>query len=390
VTAPTADASAAQEPERPLGRRPLDERGAAHLERDAGQRERLLVVLRAGVQAVEHGHLLVRDALAREAAHLAHDEFGLRQPVWLHQRQRLLAARQHRPQHLLRPAQLRHEPVRGRQDLGRRAVVLLQPHDERCGKPRRHSEQVLRRRAREGVDRLVVVADDAELVPVAEPALEQRLLEEVDVLVLVDRERAVALPEGGAGGRVLVVEADRQLQKVLEVHQAALGLPRLVRAKDPLHQIGRERRLVIAELPAVGLGSQPPILRPLDLGRQVSERPKAERAGQSARDRQEQRRLRGKQFPELLAAEVAELGERGRVECARRDAGGAESRQPPAHLRRRLVSERDGEDLARRERSRRDLVRHAPSDRGRLARARAREDADGPAHGLDRAELLGV
>jgi len=50
-------------------------------------------------------------------------------------------------------------------------------------------------RAGEAVDRLVVVADGAQLVRGTEPALEQRLLEKVDVLVLVDCERAVAVAE---------------------------------------------------------------------------------------------------------------------------------------------------------------------------------------------------
>ncbi len=88
--------------------------------------------------------------------------------------------------------------------------------------------------------------------------------------------------------------------------------------------------------------------------------------------------------------EVAQLGERGSVEGARGDARGAQARQPFAHLRRGLVGEGDGEDLAGRERAGRDLVRDAPSDRRRLPRARAREDADGTAHGLDRAALFGI
>ena len=70
------------------------------------------------------------------------------------------------------------------------------------------------------VDRLVVVADDAEVVAVAEPQVEQRLLEQVDVLVLVDRERAVALAEGRADLRVALVQADRQLEQILEVDLA--------------------------------------------------------------------------------------------------------------------------------------------------------------------------
>ena len=127
-----------------------------------------------------------------------------------------------------------------------------------------------------------------------------------------------------------------------------------------------------------------------DLRRQVGQGPKAERAGKRASDRQQHGRLRGKELAELIAAEVAELGERRRVEGSRGNAGDAEAGQPLAHLGRRLVGEGDGEDLAGRERTGRDLVRHSPRDRRRLTGARAREDADRPAHGLDRAALLGV
>ena len=55
--------------------------------------------------------------------------------------------------------------------------------------------------AGERVDRLVVVADDAEVVAVAEPEVEQRLLQQVHVLVLVDGERAVLRTERRAARR---------------------------------------------------------------------------------------------------------------------------------------------------------------------------------------------
>ena len=303
--------------------------------------------------------------------------------------QRLRAAREHRPQDLLRAAELRHEAVRRRQDLRRRAVVLLQPHDQRAREPRRHPEQVLRRRAREGVDRLVVVADDAQVVAVADPALQQRLLEQVHVLVLVDRERLVALLERGARVRILVVHAHRELEEILEVDQASLGLARLVRAEDALHHVVGHRRLVVAQRPPVRVRREAAVLRPLDLRRQVGERAVAERHRQRPRDRQQDRRLRGQHLADR-AGEVVELGERGRVERPRGHAPGAKHSQPLPHLRRGLVRERHREDLVRRERARRHLVGDAPRDRRRLARARAREDAHRAAHGLDRAALLRV
>ena len=115
----------------------------------------------------------------------------------------------------------------------------------------RHREQMLGRRAGERVDRLVVVADDAELVARAEPELEQRLLEQVDVLVLVDGERAVALANERERGVVFRVELDRELEQVFEVDVAGSRLALLVLPVDAVHQVGRDRRLVVAELRAV-------------------------------------------------------------------------------------------------------------------------------------------
>ena len=143
----------------------------------------------------------------------------------------------------------------------------------------RQREQVLRRRAGERVDRLVVVADCAELVARAEPAVEERLLEQVHVLVLVDREGAVALAEGAERPVVLVVEVDREGQEVLEVDEAVGRLPPLVLPEDPGHQVGRDRRVVVVQCGPVGLRREPAVLGPLHLGREVARRPEAVRAG---------------------------------------------------------------------------------------------------------------
>ena len=130
-------------------------------------------------------------------------------------------------------------------------------------------------------------------------------MEEVDVLVFVHRERAVALAEPGQRGRVLVVQADRQLEQVLEVDEAPVGLALLVGAVDALHQVGRKRRLVVTELATVCRGREPPVLRPFDLRRQVGQRAEAVRARQRAGNWQQHGRLRRQHLAELLAAEVA-------------------------------------------------------------------------------------
>ena len=84
---------------------------------------------------------------------------------------------------------MRSETVREVEDLRRGAVVLLEADDRRVREPSREAQQVLGRGAGERVDRLVVVADDAEVVARAEPPIEQARLQRVHVLELVHGER---------------------------------------------------------------------------------------------------------------------------------------------------------------------------------------------------------
>ena len=160
--------------------------------------------------------------------------------------------------------------------------------------------------------------------------------------------------------------------------------------EDAHHQVLRDRRLVAVQGAAIGVGCQPPVLGPLDLGREVAGGPEAERARQRVADLAQQERLGGEDPPRSLAARAPQLGERRRVERARLDALDAEPCEPRAHLARRLVGEGDGEQLVRAERAGRDLPRDPARDRGRLAGARAGEDADRPAHRFGSAPLLGV
>ncbi len=361
------------------------QRGA--LERDPRPVEHLLVVGRARVRAKQDSDLLEGEPLAVQRADPPDDErtllAGIAEPTQL----RLGPVLPRRAQLLLGAAEPRHEPVRELEHLRRRAVVLLEPEDLRAPAQR---EQVLGRGAREAVDRLVVVADHAEVVAIAEPVLEERLLEQVDVLVLVDGERPVPGAEVGDRARVRLVEPHGALEQVLEVDRARGGLALLVGAVDLQHQVGRERRLALAERRPVARRRDAAVLRPLDLGREVPRGAEAVSARQPVRDLPQQERLRGEDPADLARREVAQLRERRRVERARPHAAGAEGREPRPHLARRLVGERDGEDLGRRERARCDLVRDPPSDRRRLPRPGPREDAHRPAHGLDRAALLRI
>src|SRR4029079_13397425 len=99
---------------------------------------------------------------------------------------------------------------------------------------------------------------------------------------------------------------------------------------------------------------------------EVAGGPEAVRLREAVPDLPEHQRLGGEDPPHPVGREVPELRERGRVEGACTYAVCPELREARAHLARGLVGERDGEDLVRGERSRRDLVRDPPRDRGRL------------------------
>ena len=88
----------------------------------------------------------------------------------------------------------------------------------------------------------MVVAHDAQIVSASEPSLEQRLLEEVDVLILVDRECAIPRAELGGGLLVLVEQADRALEEILEVDEPQLALPPLVSPEHSFHEVGWKSR----------------------------------------------------------------------------------------------------------------------------------------------------
>ena len=239
------------------------------------------------------GDLLERNAFLVQRPHAFDDErdFALARRERLRDRLRPRAERG--AQDLLRAAERGHDPVREREHFAGRAVVVLEPDHGRVRKARRQTEQVRGRRPGECVDGLVVVADGAELVTIAEPAVEERLLQEVDVLVLVHRERAEVLAHLGQRLGTFVEETDRELEHVLEVDEATVGLLGLVAAEDAEHQIGRDRRLVVAELGEIGSGSQPAVLRPLHLGREVAGGTELVRRRQRVPELPEQQRLRG-------------------------------------------------------------------------------------------------
>ena len=85
------------------------------------------------------------------------------------------------------------QAIGGVQDRMGRTVVVLEADDFRVGKEALKFENVCRFRTAPPVDRLVVVADHADMEGCANELLEQTHLERVGVLELIDRHAREAL-----------------------------------------------------------------------------------------------------------------------------------------------------------------------------------------------------
>ena len=92
------------------------------------------------------------------------------------------------PHRALTLSRARQDVVRQGHDLRGRPVVAGQLNDASPGVLAPETSQIVRGRAREGVNGLRDVADDAHVVSPTQPQVEQARLEEVDVLKLIDHE----------------------------------------------------------------------------------------------------------------------------------------------------------------------------------------------------------
>ena len=120
------------------------------------------------------------------------------------------------------------EPGRDREDVPARAVVALEPDHLRAGEVALEAQDVVHVRAAPAVDRLVVVADAAQVPARLRQQPEPQVLDDVGVLVLVDQDVAEAPLEGGQHVRILAEEPQRLEQKVAEVDRVQGLEPRLI------------------------------------------------------------------------------------------------------------------------------------------------------------------
>ena len=117
--------------------------------------------------------------------------------------------------------------------------------------------------AAEAVDRLVVVADDAQVAVLLGEQLEPAVLGAVGVLVLVDEHVAEAAPVAVAHLLEELEQVHAAEQQVVEVHRVGRVQARLVEVVD----VGRGLLEEAADLQPVGLGVEQGVLGVGDLAR---------------------------------------------------------------------------------------------------------------------------
>ncbi len=280
--------------------------------------------------------------------------------------------------------------ARGQQPVGRvdhlrgGAVVADQLHHGRPGVPGRELQQVPGRGAREGVDGLGGVPHHAEIVPGAEPRVQQPLLQGRDVLVLVHHELAVLRVHRRGDPLVLLQDPHRDQQDVLEVDQVPVRLEVLVGLVEPLHgaHVVAGGHVPVLCGGRIGVRGVHGDLGPFDLRGHVPHgRPVSGQAHPLGGLREQPRLVVDEPrwgSAHGLRPEVLQLSQRRRVEGARLDARGPEGVQALTHLVRGARREGEREGLLGGVHARRDAPRDAVGDRAGLAGPRPGAHAHRP------------
>ena len=285
-----------------------------------------------------------------------------------------------RPQRLgLLPAVVADHRVGGIEDRLRRAVVLLELDDVGVGERVLELEDVRDVGAPEPVDRLGIVADDHQVAVLAGEQLQPAVLGVVGVLVLVDEDVAKAVGVALADLGEQLEHVDGAHEQVVEVHRVHAVQLALVGAVDVGDRLLEER----ADHLAVGLGVAQLVLGVGDL---AADRGRGEALGvdpelvEAALD---QPAGVGGVVDRELARVAQALGLGAQHPGARRveghhphraDLAADQQAGAVAHLPRRLVRERDRQDLVGLGDAGGHQVGDPVGEHPGLARARSGED----------------
>jgi len=208
---------------------------ADHLVGESELAEGVLDRARLGVRAVEHRHVPRSRglAVAAQALDLAGDELGLVMLVVGLEHHDVRASRALRPEALLLArGVVAHHRVRRVEDALGRAVVPLELHHLGRRIVALEVEDVAHLGAAPGVDGLVVVADDREVLLPAGEVAQQDVLRAVGVLVLVDEDVLEAVLRALEGLVGHLEEPYGEQQQVVEVERVVVAEQALVARPD--------------------------------------------------------------------------------------------------------------------------------------------------------------
>ncbi len=231
--------------------------------------------------------------------------------------------------------------------------------------------------AAETVDRLIGIADDAEVG--RREQRQQAILLVVDVLELVDRDRAPALAQARGEAGVGRQRAHRQRDEIVEVDEAAHGERIAIGRQDFFHVVGGRAEAALR----LGDRAQRPFgleqrdverlreqRRALGLARDPEAAIEAGGAGVLAQDRQSERMEGGNRHPPGLVRQEAD--------------------EPLAQLRGGAAGEGDGKAAFGGDAALGDQVRDPMGQRAGLAGAGTGDDHQRPVPDLRRRALIGV
>ena len=302
------------------------------------------------------------------------------------------------PQRLAEAALVRRDQARGRaEDGGRGAVIALEADHLRAGKIALEAQDVLHLRAAPAIDRLVVVADHADIAGRAREQLEPQILHDVGVLILVHQHVFEAVAIVGEDFRLRAQDGQRVEQQIAEVRGVQRFQPLLILAIELAALAERE---AVAFAFRHGLRRQPLVLPLVDHRGQRARGPALLVDIRGLKDLLHQAKL-------IVGIENGEIGfEAGKFRMAAQNlrADGMEGAEPLhpldhaadqradalLHFARGLVGEGDAKNLPRPGAARGEDVCEPRGQHARLAGSRAGQHQHRPVHGLDRLALLRV
>ncbi len=249
---------------------------------------------------------------------------------------------------------MRDEAGGGCENMAGRAVIALEPDDLRAGKILAEAQDVIDIGAAPAIDRLIVVADAADIVPALGQELQPEILDRVRVLIFIDQHVAEAVLKFLQHIRIFAKEPQAFEQKIAEIGGVQNFQPLLIELIKLLplaiaesrgfarRHMRRRQPAILPGIDLIGEAARRPALF-IDIfgGEHLLQQPdlivgvengeggfEADKLGMTAQN---------------LGRDRVERAEPGHAFAGR----AGEQRNAVLHLARRLVGEGDGENLGR-------------------------------------------